>query len=76
MLLQDIQPYAIQAAAGREITQSALCVAVCGTSAAGNTTLTRTLFPAMVARGLLSVRTKGNAKYFTATQKGLDSLVN
>lgn len=74
MLLQDLTPYAIRAAAGKEITQTALCVAVCGTSGAGNGSLTRILFPNLVQRGLLSVRTKGNAKYYTATQKGLDSL--
>ena len=73
MLLKELQAYAISAAS-KEITQTALCVAVAGTSAAGNSKLTNILFPNMVRCGLLAMRTKGNTKYFTATQKGVDSL--
>lgn len=74
MLLQDMQLPAIKAAIGKEITQTALSIAIAGTSGAGMRALTHTLFPNLVSRGFLSMRKQGNAKYYTATQKGIDSV--
>lgn len=67
MLLKDFEPLVI-AASQTEITQTALCIAVFGTSGASHPSLTRILFPNMLARGLLSVRKKGNAKLYKAVQ--------
>lgn len=73
MFLKDLEPYIIQAAS-KEITQTALTTAVLGSSGTGNQSMTRVLLPRMVTSGLLEMRTKGNAKYFTATEKGKATL--
>jgi hypothetical protein len=65
MLLKDCEPLVL-AAATKEITQTALTIAVFGSSGVNNPSLTRILFPNMVARGLLTVRKKGNAKLYKA----------
>ncbi len=75
MKLIEFAPIVIQAVVGKELTQTALSIEVFGLSGANSPHLTKVLFPTLVARGLLAMRKKGNAKYFTATPKGIDSLV-
>lgn len=57
-----------------EINQTMLTEEVWGTSGRGNTSLTTVLFPEMVARGYLKMRTAGRAKLFSVTQKGIDKM--
>lgn len=58
-------------AAREEIMQTDLTEKVWGESGRGNTTLTTKLFPFMVDRGYLTMRTRGRAKIFQATSKGI-----
>lgn len=72
----DFIPHVLTALreAGRELTGSDLSEAVWGTSGRGNPKLTNGLFPYMVERGLLAVRTKGRAKYYSPGPKATTTL--
>jgi len=58
----------------KTINQGDLSEAVWGTSGRGNSTLTQVLFPYCVSKGYMVMTKRGNAKTFSLTQKGLDTL--
>jgi hypothetical protein len=71
MKLIEYTPYVVNEVRKHiAIKETALTIAVFGSSGKGNPSLTKSLFPYCVRKGLIAMTLAGRSKIYTITEKG------